>query len=82
MNEIKEFQQNALNQSKYITDNAKDNVVAFQKKIIQQNPFNSMQYTWQQAQMRKTFVFWSTLPFVIGETFWNTWQEVFNPGGK
>ena len=77
MNEIKEFQQNMLNQTKYLHDNANDNVVSIQKKMIQQNPFTSMRYTWQEAQMRKAFVFWCTLPFVIGETYMNTFYEVY-----
>lgn len=77
MNEIKEFQQSAFNQAKYLTDNAKDNILDFNKKAIRQNPMNSMQYSWQVAQARKAFIFWSTLPFVIGEEYWKVWHEVY-----
>lgn len=89
MKEIKEFQQNALNQSKYWYDHAKnntgpfftteDNIVDIQKKIIRQNPMNSMQYTWQEAQMRKMFVFFCTLPFIVGQEYFKTWVEVYAP---
>jgi hypothetical protein len=92
VDQIKDLSNTAINQAKYIADevksNAKElfsnscNVLAFQKKSIQQNPFNSMTFYWQIAQMRKNFVFWSTLPFVIGETFWTTWRQVYAPEGK
>lgn len=87
MKEIKEFQQNALNQSKYWFDHAKDNTIGlinqehnvldFNKKSIQHNPFMSMQYSWQVAQARKAFVAWCTLPFVISECYFNTFYEVY-----
>lgn len=82
MQEIKDISNTAINQAKFIADNIKDNVVAFQKKSIQQNPFNSMQWHWQVAQMRKNFVFFCTLPFVISESYWKTFQEVYTPEGK
>lgn len=87
MKEIKEFQQNALNQSKYWYDHARNNtgtffitegnIVDFKKEMIRQNPMNSMQYTWQEAQMRKMFVFWCTLPFIVGHEYWKTFHEVY-----
>lgn len=82
MQEIKDLSNTVLNQAKYISDNAKDNVINFQKELIRKNPMNSMQYTWQIAQMRKNFVFWSTLPFIISQTFWDTWQQVYRPDFK
>lgn len=81
MKDIKDLSNSVLNQAKYNSDVIKDNIVDFNKELIRNNPMNSMQYTWQIAQMRKNFVFFCTLPFVIGESFWNTWQEVYNPGG-
>ena len=82
MNQIQEAQNSAMNQIKYIADNTKDNILDFNKKAIQQNPFNSMQYNWQVAQARKAFVFWVTLPVVIAETFWTTWAEVYRQPQK
>ena len=92
MKEIKDLSNTVLNQAKYISDNAKDNVINFlsantkdidfQKKVIQYNPMNSMQYTWQIAQMRKNFVFFCTLPFVINQCYWDTFMQVYNPQGK
>ena len=82
VDQIKDLSNTAINQAKYIADEVKSNILAFQKKSIQQNPFNSMTFHWQIAQMRKNFVFWSTLPFVIGETFWTTWRQVYAPEGK
>ena len=81
MQDIKELSNSVLNQAKYNSDAIRDNIVDFNKELIRKNPMNSMQYTWQIAQMRKNFVFFCTLPFVIGESFWNTWQEVYSPGG-
>lgn len=82
MKNMKDLSNSVLNQAKYMQDNLKDNVVSFQKKVIQQNPMNSMQTHWQIAQMRKNFVFLCTLPFVIGQCYWDTWQNVYNPEGK
>lgn len=82
MQEIKDLSNTAINQAKYIADNIKDNIVDFQKKSIQQNPFNSMQWHWQVAQMRKNFVFFCTLPLSISQTFFETWQQVYTPEGK
>ncbi len=79
MQDIKDLSNSVLNQAKYNSDVIKDNIVDFQKELIRKNPMNSMQYTWQIAQMRKAFVFYCTLPFVIGECYWNTWQEVYCP---
>lgn len=77
MNEIQQLQQNALNQSKYIADTLNTNITDISKKSMQYNPFASLQYSWQVAQARKTFVFFCTLPFIIGETYWNTFHEVY-----
>lgn len=77
MNQIREAQSTALNQMKFLHEETKDNIMQFQKKVTRQNPFNSMQYTWQVAQMRKAFVFFCTLPFVIGEEYWKVWHEVY-----
>lgn len=79
---MKELSNSIMNQANYWNASAKDKVVDFNKEIIRQNPMNSMQYNWQIAQLRKTFVFWSTLPFIISETFWTTWQQVYTPEGK
>lgn len=80
--EFKEFGNSLLNQAKYIQDYSTGNIVDFNKELIRKNPMNSMQTYWQIAQMRKNFVFFMTLPFVISETFWRTWQEVYTPEGK
>lgn len=79
MQELKNLSNTLFNQTKYTADLIKEGVESFQKELIRNNPMNSMQYTWQIAQMRKNFVFFCTLPFVIGESFWNTWQEVYSP---
>lgn len=80
--ELKNLSNTLFNQTKYNTDLIKEGVQSFQKEIIRKNPVNSMQYNWQIAQMRKTFVFWATLPFVISESFWSTWADVYSPKGK
>lgn len=80
--ELRDFSNTILNQSKVITDEIKDNVVTFTKKANKQNPFNSMLYTWQLAQLRKNIVFWSTLPLVVNTTFWDVWISVYKPEGK
>lgn len=79
MKDIKDLSNTILNQAKYNSDVIKDNIVDFNKELIRKNPMNSMQYTWQIAQMRKNFVFFYTLPFVISQTFWDTWQQVYRP---
>lgn len=92
MKELKEISNSIMNQAKYNSDNFNDNVVSilsvntkatdFQKKMIQQNPMNSMQTQWYIAKMRKDFVFFMTLPFVISETFFKTWYSVYKPEGN
>ena len=78
MNQIRDVQNTAMNQIKYIADNAKDNIVDFNKKAIRYNPMNSMLASWYIAQARKTFVHLCTLPFVISEEFWRVWLEVYS----
>ena len=34
---------------------------------------------WHIAQMRKTFVAWSTVPFVWSEEFCRTWTQIMFP---
>lgn len=80
--ELKEFSNTVLNQSKVISDEIKNNVLEFTKKANKQNPFSSLLYTWQLAQLRKNIVFWSTLPFVTNTAFWDTWISVYKPEGK
>lgn len=82
MNKIQETQNSIMNQIKYNSDNAKDNVLQFQKKAIQNNPYNSLTFHWQLAQVRKNFVFFATLPFVIGKAYWSMWSQVYSPEGK
>lgn len=83
---LKNITATVLNQSKQtqeaINDSLNNNVVSFQKKMIQQNPVNSMNFHWQVAQLRKNFIFMCTLPFVISESFWSTWTNVYSAGGK
>lgn len=82
MNELQEASNSVLNQLKFISDNTKSNILEFNKKSIQNNPFNSLTFTWQLAQFRKQLITWITLPLVIQEEFWNTWSNVYNPKGK
>jgi len=88
MNNLKELHHTAINQAKYLHDNLgssgdnlKDNILQFQKKAIQQNPWNSLTFTWQMAQMRKNIVSYITFPLVVSQVFWETWSSVFNPKG-
>lgn len=82
MNQIKEASNTILNQLEHNSKEIQSNVLAFQKKAVQQNPFNSMTFHWQIAQMRKNFVFWSTLPMSIFQTYIDTFNQVYNPEGK
>lgn len=82
MNQPKEIMNSAMNQINLLHSDMQSNLIQANKKAQQINPWNSMQFTWQIAQARKQFVFLATLPFVIGETFWNTWINVFAPEGK
>ena len=79
MNQPKEILNSAMNQINLLHDDMQRNLTEASKKAQQMNPWNSMQFTWQSAQARKQFVFLVTLPFVIGETFWNSWLAVFHP---
>ena len=79
MNQPKEIMNSAMNQINLLHGDMQSNLIQANKKAQQMNPWNSMQFTWQIAQARKQFVFLATLPFVIGETFWNTWINVFAP---
>lgn len=81
-NQPKEIMNSAMNQINLLHSDMQSNLIQANKKAQQINPWNSMQFTWQIAQARKQFVFLATLPFVIGETFWNTWINVFAPEGK
>ena len=81
-NQPKEIMNSAMNQINLLHGDMQSNLIQANKKAQQMNPWNSMQFTWQIAQARKQFVFLVTLPFVIGETFWNTWINVFAPEGK
>ena len=82
MQELKNLSNTLFNQTKYNTDLIKEGVESFQKEIIRKNPVNSMQYNWQIAQMRKTFVFFYTLPFIVAEEFFKTWASVYSPKGE
>ena len=82
MNQPKEIMNSAMNQINLLHGDMQSNLIQANKKAQQMNPWNSMQISWQIAQARKQFVFLATLPFVIGETFWNTWINVFAPEGK
>ena len=77
MNEIKQFQQTALNQAKLWHDHAKDNVVSIQKKAIQNNPMNSQMLNWQIAQGIRYVTAWVMIPLLATETYWGTWHQVF-----
>ena len=78
-NQPKEIMNSAMNQINLLHSDMQSNLIQANKKAQQMNPWNSMQISWQIAQARKQFVFLATLPFVIGETFWNTWINVFSP---
>lgn len=82
MQEIKDLSNSVLNQAKYNSDVIKDNIVDFNKELIRKNPMNSMQTQWYITKMRKDFVFFMTLPFVISETFWKTWYSAYKPEGN
>ena len=77
MNEIKNLQNSVMNQMKYITDEAKDNVVSIQKKAIQNNPMNSQMLNWQIAQGIRYVTAWVMIPLLATETYWSTWHQVF-----
>ena len=82
MNQPKEIMNSAMNQINLLHSDMQSNLIRANKKAQQMNPWNSMQFTWQIAQARKQFVFFCTLPFVIGECYFNTWINVFAPEGK
>ena len=82
MNQPKEIMNSAMNQINLLHGDMQSNLIQANKKAQQMNPWNSMQFTWQIAQVRKQFVFFCTLPFVIGECYFNTWINVFAPEGK
>ena len=83
MNQPKEILNSAMNQINLLHDDMQRNLTEASKiaskKVVQMNPWNSLQFTWQVAQARKQFVFLATLPFVIGECYFNTWINVFAP---
>ena len=85
-NQPKEILNSAMNQINLLHDDMQRNLTEAakiaSKKVVQMNPWNSLQFTWQVAQARKQFVFLATLPFVIGECYFNTWINVFAPEGK
>ena len=45
-------------------------------------PATSKQIPWQIAQARHAFVFWSTLPLQVSAWYWQTWADVYAPGGR
>lgn len=49
------------------------------KQFNRYNPALSSQAPWVIAAMRRSFVTWVTLPFIIQQEFWNTWSNVMYP---
>ena len=79
---IKDFQHSILNQINLAGYDTSNNVLDFKGNPVQLNPFASMTFQWQMQKLKKQYITWITLPFVLSENYWTVWLSVMNPKGK
>lgn len=90
LDKIKGASNTAMNQAKFISDNTKeflqnpstDNVLKFQKKAIQNNPFNSLTFQWNMAKLNKQFFSILMVPLAFQQEYWKMWEQVYDPKGN